>query len=65
MIYIDRLLMQQLILSFSRLAIVLSVLRLTGFDSTWRVSLVEQNYLPFRNTCVHPRFLVGFVLLDL
>jgi hypothetical protein len=34
MIYIDRLLMQQLILSFARLAIVLSVLRLTGFDST-------------------------------
>ena len=27
--------------------------------------LVEQELLPFRRTWVHPRFLVGFVLLDL
>ena len=32
---------------------------------TRRVPLVEQELLPFRSTRVHPRFLVGFVLLDL
>ena len=33
--------------------------------STQRVPLVEQVLLPFRSTWVHPRFLVGFVLLVL
>jgi len=30
-----------------------------------RVSLVEQELLTLRSTLVHPRILVGFVLLDL
>jgi hypothetical protein len=40
---------------------------ITGFVTrlTRRVSLVEQELSPFRSTWVHPRFLVGFVLLDL
>ena len=40
---------------------------ITGFVTrlTWRVPLVEQELLPFQSTWVHPRFSVGFVLLDL
>ena len=39
----------------------------TGFVTrlTRQVSLVEQEILPFRSTWVHPRFLVGYALLDL
>jgi len=32
---------------------------------TRRVPLVEQELLPFRSTHVHPRFLVGFALVNL
>ena len=40
---------------------------ITGFVTrlTWRMPLVEQELLPFRSTWVHPRFLVGFMLLYL
>jgi hypothetical protein len=40
---------------------------ITGFVTRLarRVSLVEQELLPFRSTWVHLQFLVGFVLFDL
>ena len=40
---------------------------ITGFVTrlSLRVPLVRRNYLLFRSTCAHPRFLGDFVLIDL